>query len=125
MATHPNPKGSHYTVQLYSSLCAGQWSSPSPAKAPHGIGLPWLELFRKYRKHAEPSKDNEEFATVAELNKALGTALEKLTLWPGHGLELGDECILDEKQREAGGRGYEIASNLEELVRSLHNGLSQ
>ncbi|KAL0066997.1 hypothetical protein AAF712_005986 [Marasmius tenuissimus] len=107
-----NPKERHYWTQLRSSLTAGQWSAPYPAKAPNGVALSWGELFRKFNKHC---KGYEDVAEVASRTHALSLLLEASTkqddsLYP---LDLGEECVLDEGRMEEGREGYQALKKLE------------
>lgn len=95
-----NPKERHYWTQLRSALTAGQWRSPTPAKAPNGALLPWSELFRKFNKHCKGFK---EVADVAEMTRVLGSFVAKDRMEDedvtGNGMRLpldaGEECLLD------------------------------
>ena len=65
-------KDKYYWSQLRTSLSAGSWLSPSPAKSPKAEPLPWSELFRKFNKHC---RGFEDVAKVAEQNVHLAQVL--------------------------------------------------
>ncbi|KAK1228134.1 hypothetical protein PQX77_008817 [Marasmius sp. AFHP31] len=115
-----SPKERHYWTQLRSSLTAGQWTSPTPAKAPNGVPLSWAELFRKFNKHC---KGYEDVVEVARRVWGLGGLLEGRGEGEGDGegemypVELGGECVLGEGEggegRREGREGYEALKRLE------------
>ncbi|KAJ8585710.1 hypothetical protein M405DRAFT_883707, partial [Rhizopogon salebrosus TDB-379] len=110
-------KDKHYWTQLRAALTAGQWSSPSPAKAPNGSPLSWFHVIRKFNKHC---KGFQEVAEVASQTQALcmwlgaNTAnVDQLGVECDDDILLLDECILPPERIGEGKGGYEILKGLD------------
>ncbi|OAX33790.1 hypothetical protein K503DRAFT_725395 [Rhizopogon vinicolor AM-OR11-026] len=110
-------KDKHYWAQLRAALTAGEWSSPSPAKAPNGSPLSWFHVLRKFNKHC---KGFQEVAEVASQTQALcmwlganNTDVDQLGTECDDEIVLADECMLPPEQIEEGKGGYEILKKLD------------
>jgi hypothetical protein len=110
-------KDKHYWTQLRAALTAGQWSSPSPAKAPNGSPLSWFHVIRKFNKHC---KGFQEVAEVASQTQALcmwlganTTNVDQLGVECDDDILLLDECILPPERIGEGKGGYEILKGLD------------
>jgi len=109
-------KDKHYWAQLRAALTAGQWSSPSPAKAPNGSPLSWFHLFRKFNKHC---KGFHEVAEVASQTQALcmwleasATDTDVLGVESDDEIVLPDECVLPPERIEESKSCCEILKEL-------------
>lgn len=106
-------KDRHYWTQLRGALTAGQWSSPTPAKTPKGVGLSWPELLRKFKKHV---RGYHEVADVASQTQALALLLGENEKREGQimgQLDLEGECTLLEERIEEARGGIEVLEKLE------------
>ncbi|KIJ19657.1 hypothetical protein PAXINDRAFT_174968 [Paxillus involutus ATCC 200175] len=110
-------KDKHYWSQLRAALTAGQWTSASPAKTPHGYPLPWSELVRKFNKHCKGFQDVADVAFQTQVLSGLlatnATNEDCLGSEPDSEFRLGQECILLPEQIEKAASGYEVLKQLE------------
>ncbi|GJJ14235.1 hypothetical protein Clacol_008498 [Clathrus columnatus] len=115
-----NPKAQFYTNQLYSALTAGEWSSDFPSKGLRKGNLSWSELLRKFRKHRPDALEVAEIASHTQslcllLSRSNPPTLESLDddrTIPHEPLSLGDECLLQEDQKEGCLLGYQSLKNI-------------
>ncbi|OBZ73220.1 hypothetical protein A0H81_06881 [Grifola frondosa] len=112
-------KSQHYWRQLRSTLTAGKWDAPHPAKAPNGAPLSWSELLRKFNKHCTGSKDVAELASQTQALSLLLAANSRDRSLDGNELSergplsLGEECMLPEERLEEAVAGYDSLKQLE------------
>ncbi|KAG1743800.1 hypothetical protein EDB19DRAFT_1697006 [Suillus lakei] len=110
-------KDKYYWAQLRAALTAGQWSSPSPGKAPNGSPLSWFHVLRKFNKHCKGFQDVAEVASQTQaLFLLLGADTEdvdQLGLEDDNELVLGDECLLPLERIEEARSGYETLRSLD------------
>ena len=115
-------KDRHYWIQLLATLTAGNWDVALPAKTPNGAPLPWSELLRKFNKHCHGYSDVAELASQTQ---ALALVLEsgagghdaekdptKFANSFSNALDLDNECILPQEQRDEASAGYSTLKGL-------------
>ena len=124
-----SPKDQHYWTQLRIALTAGRWSSPLPAKAPHGKPLSWAELLRKFNKHCTGYSEVAEIASqTLSLSLLLGAyptdedqgesncfedSIDNVSPTRKDGvLSLGMECLLPPERQEEARIAYESLKRL-------------